>query len=75
MNWSKMCLKYQRYESFHNCLGATKIICWSEFPDILKNGWSKRASKVKEKTNKKKKRKEILNFKLLQCKQCVKSLH
>ena len=58
----------QRY-SF---LGARKIICWSKFPDIHKNWWSKRKNKGKEETNKKKKkRKEILNFKLLQCKQCI----
>ena len=61
MNWSKICLKYQRDENFHSCLGARKIIRWSEFPDILKNCWSKRKSKGKEERNKKKeKRKEIL---------------
>ena len=66
MNWPKVCLKYQRHESFHSCLEARKIICWSEFPDIPKNWWSKRKNKGKEETNKKKKkRKEILNFKLL----------
>ena len=66
MNWLKICLKYQRYESFHGCLGARKIVCWSEFPGILKNWWSKRKSKGKEEANKKKKKtKEILNFRLL----------
>ena len=34
MNWPKVCLKYQRYESFHSCLGARKIICRCQFPDI-----------------------------------------
>ena len=64
MNWPNVYLKYQRYESFCSCLGARKIICWSEFPDIPKSLWSKSENKGKEETNKKKKkRKAILNFK------------
>ena len=66
MNWSKICLKYQIYESFYSCFGARKIICCSEFPDILKNWWRKRKSKGNKETNKKKKnkkrKKKYLNF-------------
>ena len=63
MTWPKVCLKYQRYESFHSCLGAKKIICWSEFLDIPKHWWSKRKNKGKGETDKKNKKiKEILNF-------------
>ena len=66
MNWQKIFLKFQRNESFHSCYEARKIICWSEFPDIPKNWWSKRKITAKEETNnKKEKREEILNFKML----------
>ena len=71
MNWPKICFKNQRYESFYRCFGAKTIICWSEFPDIPENWWSKRKNKGKEETNKKKK--EILNFQILWCKLCVRS--
>ena len=57
MNWPKIWLKYQRYESFHSCLGARKKNVGPNFPIFSKFGGAKKKSKGNEGTNKKKKKK------------------
>ena len=74
MNWPKVCLKYQRFESFHSCFRARKNYAGVNSLIFPKITGEKEKKLGKEKTNKKKKKiKENLNFKLLLCKSCVRS--
>ena len=57
MNWPKICLKYQRYESFHSCLGARKKNVGPNFPIFSKFGGAKKKVKeTKEEIRKRKKK-------------------
>ena len=53
------CLTLSGDKSFHRCLGARKLICWSEFPRFSQKLVElKKKKKGKEETNKKKKKKK-----------------
>ena len=53
------CLTLSGDKSFHRCLGARKLICWSEFPRFSQKLVElNKKKKGKEETNKKKKKKK-----------------